>query len=328
MAEGAHAHPHPDHGPSLGDDGAQHALVLTALRGDHDLGEAPAEVFLDGEPVHVREGLVEVEVAQILVEDDQADGAGREERVEEGEVGLHPVQFVAAAGQHHDDRTLFDAGHREDPEPAVEVRPVPVPGEQPAAPVALGPPPRGHTGAGAGLVFGGVGEEYGAGLRQHIRGLVAEEVVRAGAPVADPVLVIDAEYGDGHVFQQGAGLRPERTTGIRVTRPICWHHSSARSASWLVRPPDGRAGLFILRLSRIRNTSAADRRRCRVAAPGAHGIASPEWLGPVAGSSRPSLHRRPDAALCGRPVRASRRAGNQAASAETRPASTASARAW
>ncbi len=220
VAPGAHAHQRPGDGPAVRGDGTQHPLVLSPVRGDHDLGEPSPQVVPDGEPVDVGEGLVEVEVAQVFVEHDQADGTGLEEGVEEGEVGLDPVQLVAPARQDHDDRMLGDAGHREDPEPAAEDRTVPMPGGQATTPVALGPASLGHTGAGVRTVPGSGGEEESTGLREGLRGPVAEKILRTRPPVADPVLVIETEYGNGHMLQQRPGLGPERTSSLPDARPI------------------------------------------------------------------------------------------------------------
>ena len=216
----AHTHQGAHDGPALGGDCAQYPLVLTAVGGDHDLFHPPTEVLLDGEAVHVGERLVEVDVSQLLVEHDQADGAGLEEGVEEGQVGLDPIEFVAAARQGHDHRTAPGAGHGEDPETAVEDRAVQVPCRQSAAPVPQGAAPLRQPDRSVRGALGRIREEDAGGFGQHRRGVVPEEVLRAGPPVADPVVLVDAEDGDGHVFQQRPGLGPERTRSLLAPRPI------------------------------------------------------------------------------------------------------------
>lgn len=219
---GAARRPQDDQGAhdrsALVGDGAQHAPVLAPVGRDHELFHGPADVVLDRDPVHVGEGLVEMDVAQVLVEHDQSDRACLEERVEKGEVGLHPVESLALARQPEDDGAAVATGHREDPEAAVEDPAVPVQRGHTCPPVAqraaaLGEP----LGRGRPVERSG-GEEDVGGPGQDVRRLVAEEPLRTRPPVADPALLVDAEHRHGHVLQQRSGLRPERPGSLLVPR--------------------------------------------------------------------------------------------------------------
>ncbi|GAA3116172.1 hypothetical protein GCM10020254_73650 [Streptomyces goshikiensis] len=243
VSRGAQAHECADDRPALLGDGAQHALVLAAVGGDHDVLHPAAEVVGEGDPVHVGQYLVQVDVAQLLVEHDQADGAGLEERVEEGQVGLHPVELVGAAREAHDDAAAVGTDDGEDAETAVEDGAVAVQGGQAYPPVAQGPGALGEVLGGGGGAGGRAGEEGGRGPGQHRAGLVAEEALRAGAPVRDPVVLVDAEDGHGDVFEQGSRLGTDRAGIPVVRRPVRWHPSPLPRAAHALnsaRRPGGR----------------------------------------------------------------------------------------
>ncbi len=264
MPPGAHPDQRPHDGRPAPGDGAEHPLVLTAVGHDHDLVHAPPEVGLDRQAVHVGEGLVEVDVPQVLVDHDQADGAGLEEGVEEGEVGLDAVEFVTAARQDHHHRGA-GSGHGEGPEAAVEGRAVTVPGRQPAPPVALRTALFRQPGARCGRATGGIGEEEGAGPGEYGAGLVPEEVTGAGPPEADAVVFVDAEDGHGHALQQRPRLGPDRAVGLLAPRPGRWHET----------PPSARRPLHIIMRTRRAGTPGVARR------PGASAVQgrSPSWAG-------------------------------------------------
>ncbi|CAL9331397.1 hypothetical protein SUDANB105_00080 [Streptomyces sp. enrichment culture] len=70
---------------------AQQPLEAGVVTGTHHIRHTAADVLSDGESVHVGERLVQVHVPKILVQHEQADRAGLEDGVEEGEVGLDPA---------------------------------------------------------------------------------------------------------------------------------------------------------------------------------------------------------------------------------------------
>ncbi len=227
-ARGAQSHERADEGASLLGHGPEHALVLAPVRRDHDVGHAPPQVLPHGESVHVGQHLVEVDVAQVLVEHDEADRTGLEERVEEDEVRLDPVELVAPAGQPHDDGVACRPGHGEHPEPAVEDPGRAVPGGHPHPPVAQAQSAFHQLGGPAGGSRGGFGEEGRSRPGQDLLGRVAEQMACARAPVADPSPAVQAEHGHGDVFQQGARLGPDGTggVGVRTPGPVRWHQRS------------------------------------------------------------------------------------------------------
>ncbi|MFE3558096.1 hypothetical protein ACFXKW_25000 [Streptomyces sp. NPDC059193] len=121
-----------------------------------------------------------MDVPQPFVEHDQADGAGLEEGVEEGQVRLDPVEVLAPAGQAHDHGAAVGAGDGEDAEAAVEDRPVAVYDGHPDPPVPQGAAAFRQLLGRAGAARAGGGEQDVGRAGEHRFGRVSEELLGAG----------------------------------------------------------------------------------------------------------------------------------------------------
>lgn len=113
---------------------AHHRLGLGAVDPGQHLGEPSAQRAFDAQAVGVRQRLVQPDEAQVGVEHRHAHRGLGEEPVEEGQVGLEPVQRGHLGGDRQHHRGAAGAEDRMGAELQVHQVPVPVPDREDPGP--------------------------------------------------------------------------------------------------------------------------------------------------------------------------------------------------